>query len=92
LYLNTYSVADASTPAIQKLIDLGAVVVGKNGLSQLADAEDTTGDYVDYHCAFNPRGNGHQSLGGSSSGSGAAVAPFTGSLNSYLAFLVCCCS
>lgn len=75
-YFNTYHATETSAPAIQKLIDLGAIVVGKTGLSQFADAEDPTGDYIDYHCAFNPRGDGYRSPGGSSSGSGAAVAAY----------------
>lgn len=75
-YFNTYPAAETSAPAIQKLIDLGAIVVGKTGLSQFADAEDPTGDYIDYHCSFNPRGDGYRSPGGSSSGSGAAVAAY----------------
>lgn len=75
-FFNTYPAAEISAPAIQELIDLGAVVVGKTGLSQFADAEDPTGDYIDYHCAFNPRGDGYRSPGGSSSGSGAAVAAY----------------
>ncbi|KUL90619.1 hypothetical protein ZTR_00100 [Talaromyces verruculosus] len=75
-YFNTYPAAETSAPAIQKLIDIGAVVVGKTGLSQFADAEDPTGDYIDYHCAFNSRGDGYRSPGGSSSGSGAAVAAY----------------
>lgn len=75
-YFNTYLAAEISAPAIQKLIDLGAIVVGKTGLSQFADAEDPTGDYIDYHCTFNPRGDGYRSPGGSSSGSGAVVAAY----------------
>lgn len=75
-YFNTYAAQNASAPAIQLLVDLGAVVVGKTGLSQFADAEDPTSDYVDYHGALNPRGDGYRSPGGSSSGSGAAVAAY----------------
>ncbi|GAM39306.1 hypothetical protein TCE0_034f10750 [Talaromyces pinophilus] len=75
-YFNAYPAAETSAPAIQKLIDLGAVVVGKTGLSQFADAEDPTGDYINYHCVFNSRGDGYRSPGGSSSGSRAAVAAY----------------
>ncbi|KAF8543347.1 amidase signature domain-containing protein [Trichophaea hybrida] len=45
-------------------------------LSEFADAEDPTGDWVDYHCPFNPRGDGYLNPGGSSVGSGAAIATY----------------
>jgi Asp-tRNA(Asn)/Glu-tRNA(Gln) amidotransferase A subunit family amidase len=61
---------------VQKLIDCGAIIVGKTKLSEFADAEDPTGDWVDYHCPFNPRGDGYLNPGGSSVGSGAAIAAY----------------
>jgi Asp-tRNA(Asn)/Glu-tRNA(Gln) amidotransferase A subunit family amidase len=58
------------------LIDLGAVIVGKTGMSQFADAEDPTGDCVDFHAPWNPRGDGIRSPGGSSFGAGAATGAY----------------
>lgn len=75
-YFHLYPPAAKSAYAVQQLVDLGAVIVGKTGLNQFADAEDPTGDYVDYHCPFNPRGDGYRSPGGSSSGAGAATAAY----------------
>lgn len=75
-YYELYSPAKKSAPFVQKLIDLGAIIVGKTAMSQFADAEDPTGDYVDYHCPFNARGDGYRSPGGSSSGSGAAAGAY----------------
>lgn len=75
-YFRLYPPASKSAHAVQHLVDLGAIIVGKTGLSQFADAEDPTGDYVDYHCPFNPRGDGYRSPGGSSSGAGAAAAGY----------------
>lgn len=65
-----------SAPAAQRLIDLGAVVLGKTGMSQFADAEDPTGDFVDFHAPQNPRGDGNRVAGGSSFGSGAATGAY----------------
>ncbi|KAF8249055.1 amidase signature enzyme [Wilcoxina mikolae CBS 423.85] len=71
-----YQPRDKSSALVQKLIDCGAIIVGKTKLSEFADAEDPTGDWVDYHCPFNPRGDGYLNPGGSSVGSGAAIAAY----------------
>ncbi|KAK0738669.1 amidase signature domain-containing protein [Schizothecium vesticola] len=71
-YGELYGTAGETAPAIQMLQDLGAIVVGKTGMSQFADAEDPTGDFVDFHSPRNPRGDGLRSPGGSSFGAGAA--------------------
>lgn len=57
---------------VQRLIDAGAVLVGKVKTSQFANGEQATEDWVDYHSPFNPRGDGYQDPSSSSSGSGAA--------------------
>lgn len=66
-------IADTA-PAVQYLIDLGAVIVGKTILSQFADVENPTGDWVDHHCPFNPRG--YLIPEGGSSGAGASLAAY----------------
>jgi Asp-tRNA(Asn)/Glu-tRNA(Gln) amidotransferase A subunit family amidase len=71
-YGELYGIVANQAPAVQNLQDLGAIVVGKLGMSQFADAEDPTGDFVDFHCSYNPRGDGLRSPGGSSFGAGAA--------------------
>jgi Asp-tRNA(Asn)/Glu-tRNA(Gln) amidotransferase A subunit family amidase len=62
--------------ALQKLIDLGAVVVGKTKTTQFALGERPTADYVDQLAPFNPRGDGYQHPQGSSSGTGAGIAAY----------------
>ena len=62
--------------AIQKLIDAGAVIVGKMKTSQFANGEEATADWVDYHSPFNPRGDGYQDPSSSSSGPGAGAASY----------------
>lgn len=75
-YAQLYGICSRSAPSIQRLLDLGAVVVGKTGMSQFADAEDPTGDFVDFHAPQNPRGDGNRVAGGSSFGSGASVGAY----------------
>ncbi|EFY84687.1 glutamyl-tRNA(Gln) amidotransferase [Metarhizium acridum CQMa 102] len=69
-WYNHYAVADATAPAVQNLINAGAIVVGKMKTSQFANGETATADWVDYHSPFNPRGDGYQD--GSSSSTGPA--------------------
>jgi hypothetical protein len=75
-YFYHYGTQNKTGPAVQRLIDLGAVVVGKTGTVQFANGDRPTGDWVDVHAPFNPRGDGYQNPSGSSSGSGAAIAAY----------------
>jgi hypothetical protein len=75
-YFKLYPEATENAYSVQKLIDLGAIIVGKVKLSQFANGESATADYVDYHGAFNPRGDGYQQPSSSSAGSGAAEAAY----------------
>lgn len=61
---------------VQRLIDAGAIVVGKMKTSQFANGEEATADWVDYHSPFNPRGDGYQDPSSSSSGPGAAAGSY----------------
>lgn len=71
-----YPPAKTTGPAIQSLIDAGAIIVGKMKTSQFANGEIATADWVDYHSPFNPRGDGYQDPSSSSSGPGAGVAAY----------------
>lgn len=62
--------------AVQKLIDAGAVIVGKNKISEFAYSGGYHTDHIDYLLPFNPRGDGYNSPGDSSGGSGASVASY----------------
>ncbi|KAL9602156.1 MAG: hypothetical protein Q9219_002020 [cf. Caloplaca sp. 3 TL-2023] len=61
---------------VQKLIDAGAILVGKMKTSQFANGELATADWVDYHSPFNPRGDGYQDPSSSSSGPGAGAGTY----------------
>ncbi|CCC14296.1 unnamed protein product [Sordaria macrospora k-hell] len=74
-YYDTYGPCTKNAPCIQKLVDKGAVIVGKTKMNSFANWEEPI-EYVDYQAPWNPRGDGYQSMGGSSSGSAAAVAAY----------------
>ncbi|KAF7864343.1 uncharacterized protein EAF02_010311 [Botrytis sinoallii] len=75
-YYELYPPANFTGPAVQSLIDAGAVIVGKMKTSQFANGESPTADWVDYHCPFNARGDGYQSPSSSSSGPGAGIGAY----------------
>ena len=64
--------ATVNAVPVQRLVDAGAIIVGKTKTSQFANGETATADWVDYHSPFNPRGDGYQDPSSSSSGPGAA--------------------
>ena len=66
-----YPEANQTASAVQKLVDAGAVIVGKMKTSQFANGETATADWVDYHAPFNPRGDGYLDPSSSSAGPAA---------------------
>ena len=66
---------EKSAPAIQRLVDLGASIVGKTKLCAFAQWEEPT-EAIEYTSPWSPRADGFQSSGGSSNGSGAAIAAY----------------
>ncbi|KAJ5375815.1 Amidase [Penicillium concentricum] len=75
-FYDLYPPRNTTGPALQRLIDAGAIIVGKMGTVQFANGDNPTADWVDFHCPFNPRGDGYQAPGGSSSGPGAGIAAY----------------
>ena len=71
-----YPPANETALIVQRLIDAGAVIIGKMKTSQFANGEAPTADWVDYHSPFNPRGDGYQDPSSSSSGPGAGAAAY----------------
>ncbi|KAJ5106161.1 hypothetical protein N7456_002836 [Penicillium angulare] len=67
--------SDATCPAIKRLIDSGAQLLGTLKLGSLIAKEEPT-ESVDFHAPFNPRADGYQSAWSSSGGSGAAIAAY----------------
>lgn len=75
-WYNLYPPANVTGTAVQRLVDAGAVIVGHQKLSQFANGEQATADWVDYHSPFNPRGDGYQDPSSSSSGAGASIGSY----------------
>jgi Asp-tRNA(Asn)/Glu-tRNA(Gln) amidotransferase A subunit family amidase len=67
-----YPAADASAAYVKKLLDLGAVVVGKTRTSQFS----TGLQWVDHHAPVNPRGDRYHEPSGSSVGAAASLAGY----------------
>jgi hypothetical protein len=74
-YRRTYGKAETTAPSIQRLIDLGATLVGKTRTSQFAHGAQPW-EYVDIDYSWNPRGDGYLTAGASSSGSACAIAAY----------------
>ncbi|KAJ7475977.1 amidase signature domain-containing protein [Mycena latifolia] len=74
-YEDAYPPATENGPALQKLLDLGAVPVGKSKTSQFAHGADPW-EFIDIQYPWNPRGDGYLNAGSSSSGPACAIAGY----------------
>lgn len=74
-YHTIYPPRQSTAPIVQRLIDLGAIIVGKTRTGQFAIGTDPTESF-DFFSNLNPRGEGFQSQAGSSSASAGAVAGY----------------
>ncbi|KAJ9110281.1 hypothetical protein QFC19_001684 [Naganishia cerealis] len=75
-YWLTYEPRNATAVSIQRLIDQGAVIIGKAKTSQFANGETPTADWQDQFSPFNIRGDGYQDPSTSSAGSGASIGAY----------------
>jgi Asp-tRNA(Asn)/Glu-tRNA(Gln) amidotransferase A subunit family amidase len=75
-YEATYGPDKDTAILVQKLIKLGAIIVGKSKMFAFASAEEPTHQWVDFHAPFNPRGDGYQTPAGSSNGAAAALSGY----------------
>ncbi|GAA5856573.1 hypothetical protein JCM8547_005870 [Rhodosporidiobolus lusitaniae] len=73
---NLYEAPETSAYSVQKLIDAGAVIVGKTKTSQFANGAAVSAGWFDQMAPYNPRGDGYQSPSTSSSGSAAGLAAY----------------
>jgi hypothetical protein len=74
-YRELYPPSTRTAPAIQKLIDKGAVLLGLSHLCSMVGTTEPT-QCIDFQGPFNPRGDGYQSPSGGSSGQPSAVAAY----------------
>lgn len=70
-----YPPAEKHAACVQKMIDAGAIIVGKVKLQAMDMHEEPLG-CVEFSAPFNPRGDGHQGPSGSSHASAASVASY----------------
>ncbi|KAK5660029.1 hypothetical protein OQA88_13497 [Cercophora sp. LCS_1] len=75
-YEATYGPDKDTAIFVQRLIKLGAIIVGKSKMSAFASAEEPTDQWVDFHTPFNPRGDGYQTPAESSNGAAAALSGY----------------
>jgi len=75
-WYNLYPAPSANSVVVQKLVDAGAIIVGKQKTSQFANGQMATADWVDYHSPFNPRGDGYQDPSSSSAGAGSSMGSY----------------
>lgn len=69
------SVMNTTAPAIQRIIDLGGIIIGKQKMAQFASGADPW-DWYDVQYPFNPRGDGWLTCSASSSGAGCSIAAY----------------
>ena len=74
-YLELYKHATSTAPSIARIVGCGGSILGKTKLSSFLSREEPA-ESIDFQSVWNPRADGHQSPGGSSSGSAAAVAAY----------------
>ena len=75
-FYGLYPPRNQTALVVQRLVDAGAILVGKMKTSQFANGETATADWVDYHEPFNPRGDGYQDTSSSSSGPGSGAGSY----------------
>src|SRR5579871_3613607 len=75
-YANYHGPAKATAKAVERLVQLGAIIVGKTRTTQFASGEAAR-DWIEYQCPFNPRGDGYLDPAGSSTGSAVAIAAYS---------------
>ncbi|KAL7623647.1 hypothetical protein AAE478_005199 [Parahypoxylon ruwenzoriense] len=68
-------IANETAPSIQRIVDLGGILIGKYKLAQFASGADPW-EWQDEHYPFNPRGDGWLTCSASSSGGGCSVAAY----------------
>lgn len=75
-YYQAYGPQNYTTQTVEKSLAGGAQLIGKTRTIAFALGAPNNGKEIDYLDPWNPRGDGYQTTGGSSSGSGSAVAAY----------------
>ena len=72
-FYQTYGVQNTTGPAVHRLLDLGANIIGTTKTVQFANGDTATADWVDYHASFVMRGDGNREPSGSTTGGGSST-------------------
>lgn len=75
-YYQVYGPQNYTTQTVEKSLAGGAQLVGKTRTIAFALGAPNNGAEIDYLDPWNPRGDGYQSTGGSSTGSGSAATAY----------------
>lgn len=75
-YYQVYGPQNFTTQTVEKTLSGGAQLVGKTRTIAFALGAPNNGAEIDYLDPWNPRGDGYQSTGGSSTGSGSAATAY----------------
>ncbi|KAF2748794.1 amidase signature enzyme [Sporormia fimetaria CBS 119925] len=75
-YYQVYGPQNYTTETVEKTLTGGAQLVGKTRTIAFALSAPANGKEIDYLDPWNPRGDGYQTTGGSSSGSGSAATAY----------------
>ncbi|KAF2834839.1 amidase signature enzyme [Patellaria atrata CBS 101060] len=76
-YARLYKASSVSSAAVQKVLGLDAIVIGKTKTAEFAGSQEVIGDWTDYSYALNPRGDGYIVSTGSSTGSASSIASYS---------------
>ncbi|KAF2116745.1 amidase signature domain-containing protein [Lophiotrema nucula] len=74
-FFATYEAEENTADYIKRLIDLGAIIVGKTKLSSFASGEKPC-DWWEFLCPFNARADGHLNPGQSTTGGAASIGAY----------------
>ncbi|KAA1466957.1 amidase signature enzyme [Dentipellis sp. KUC8613] len=72
-FYTTYPPRNVTGPAVSRLLQLGAQVVGITKTVQFANGDRATADWIDYHAPFDQRNDGYREPSGSSTGAGTSI-------------------
>jgi Asp-tRNA(Asn)/Glu-tRNA(Gln) amidotransferase A subunit family amidase len=75
-FVDLYGPETETSPYLQRLLSLGAILVGKTKMSAFASSEEATDQWIDFHAPFNPRADGYQSPSGSTAGGASGLAAY----------------
>ncbi|KAI0854720.1 amidase signature domain-containing protein [Xylaria cubensis] len=75
-YRRLHGILDTSSSAVESVLDLGGIVVGKTKTVEFGSSQEVIGDWCDYFYPFNSRGDSYIAGTGSSTGSATSLAAY----------------